>query len=175
MNRPTRTYGIAFVLLFLLSSLACGLSAPSAQPKTAIAPIHLESDLTALDLCQAIPKEDIETVMGTTLANAPERFDFYGEPGASGCAYDAGKDKSGAAHFGYVVLVPIETYNNQPLYKNTDVKNLGSGAYFNNGADARQLWVKVDAKTAFVVAFGDEPKEAGALAMAKLVLAAISP
>ena len=64
-------------------------------------------------------------------------------------------------------------YDNQPLYLNTDVSGLGDDAYFNNGADARQLWVKIDNKVAFVVAFGDVEKEAGAKAIATLLLAAI--
>ena len=46
-------------------------------------------------------------------------------------------------------------------------------AYFNNGADTRQLWVKMNDQVAFVVAFGDLAKEAGAQAIAKLVAAAI--
>ncbi len=49
----------------------------------------------------------------------------------------------------------------------------GDSAYFNNGADARQLWVKIDNRVAFVVAFGDVPWEDGAKAIAKLVAAAI--
>jgi len=35
------------------------------------------------------------------------------------------------------------------------------------------LWVKVNERVAFVVAFGDKPNEAGAQAIAKLVVAAI--
>jgi len=50
---------------------------------------------------------------------------------------------------------------------------MGVSAYLNNGADARQLWVRVDDKVAFVVAFGDVPNEEGAKAIARLVLAAI--
>jgi hypothetical protein len=50
---------------------------------------------------------------------------------------------------------------------------MGISAYFNNGADARQLWVKVTDKVALVVAFGDVPNEEGSRAIAKLVLAAI--
>ena len=169
-----------FTRLFLISSamlltLACGLlstSSPS-SPKAAVAPIHIGGDLTAIDICQAIPKEDIEAVMGRKLASAPVRAGYYDTPGTNGCAYDAGTDASGNACFGYVVLTPIEEYNSQPLYKNVDVKDLGVEAYFNNGADARQLWVKINDSVAFVVAFGDRPNETGALAIAKLVAAAI--
>ncbi|MEK7787758.1 MAG: hypothetical protein AAB658_20325, partial [Chloroflexota bacterium] len=71
------------------------------------------------------------------------------------------------------VLTPVEVYNDQPLYQNMDVSGIGVEAYFNNGADARQLWVKVNDSVAFVVAFGDQPDEDGAKAIAKLVADAI--
>ena len=164
----------ASAAFLILSTLACGLtgSAPQ-QPKAAVAPIAVGSDLTAIDICQAIPREDIEAVMGRILTGSPQRFDYYGTAGASGCTYDAGKDSSGEAHFGYVVLTPVDAYNNQPLYEEKDVSGLGESAYFNNGADARQLWVKVNDQVAFVVAFGDVPREDGATAIARLVLAAM--
>jgi hypothetical protein len=72
-----------------------------------------------------------------------------------------------------VVLTPVSTYGEQPLYQESEVSGIGDEAYFNNGADARQLWVKIGDKVAFVVAFGDVPKEAGAKAIAQLVAAAI--
>ena len=165
-----------FVLLFALHILACGLfgsSSSYSEPKASIAPITIGSDLTAIDLCQAIPREDIEAVMGRKLVSAPENFQYYDTPGTSGCSYDAGKDASGEAHFGYVVLTSLSEYDNQPLYKKTDVSGIGDEAYFNNGADARQLWVKIDNKVAFVVAFGDVPIEDGAKAIAKLLATAI--
>ena len=58
-------------------------------------------------------------------------------------------------------------------YKKVDVSGIGDSAYFNNGADARQLRVKLNNKVVFVVAFGDVPKEAGAQAIAKLLAAVI--
>lgn len=61
----------------------------------------------------------------------------------------------------------------QPLYKKTDVVGVGDHAYFNNGADTRQLWVKINGKVTFVVAFGDVANEDGATALGKLVVAAI--
>ena len=142
-------------------------------PKTPVAAIDLSGDLAAIDVCAAIPKENIEAVMGRKLVGAPQRFEYYDASGTSGFSYDAGMDSSGAAYFGYVVFTPMEVYNQQPLYNNTDVSGLGQRAYFNNGADARQLWVQVDDQVAFVVAFGDEPREAEARSIAKLVLAAI--
>lgn len=161
-----------FTLIAALSLVACGQTALPSEPKATVAPITISGDLTKLDLCQAIPKEDIEAVMGRKLVSTP-RFAYYDTPGTSGCWYDAGKDTSGEAHFGYVVLTPVDVYNSQPLYKNVNVSGIGDEAYFNNGADARQLWVKLDNKVAFVVAFGDVPNEAGAKAIAKLVIDAI--
>jgi hypothetical protein len=111
--------------------------------------------------------------MGCKLVSPPQTFTYYDTNGTSGCTYDAGKDSSGEAHFGYVVLTPLSVYGEQPLYKNADVSGIGDSAYFNNGADARQLWVKIDNKVAFVVAFGDQPKEEGAKAIARLVVAAL--
>jgi len=160
-------------ILLALSALACGLSSAPSEPKTPITPISIGSDLSQIDVCQAIPKEDIEAVMARTLVSAPEHFEYYDTAGTSGCTYDAGKDSDGEAHFGYVVLTPIEVYNQQPLYLNVDVSGIGESAYFNNGADARQLWVKIDNKVAFVVAFGDVAREDGAKAIAKLLVAAI--
>ena len=160
-------------ILLFVAGLACGLPATKTQPKATISPIVLSNDLTQIDLCQAIPVEDIEAVLGRKLINAPQRFDYYGVSGSSGCTYDAGKDSSGAAYFGYVVLTPISEYNNQPLYKNIDVSGIGDEAYLNNGADARQLWVKISDKEAFVVAFGDEPNDDGDKAIARLMINAI--
>ena len=130
-------------------------------------------DLTQVNVCQAVPREDMEAVLGRKLAKSPESFDYYGTGDTAGCSYDAGKDSDGAAYFAYVVLTPVPVYNEQPLYLNKDVSGFGQSAYFNNGADARQLWVKVSDKVAFVVGIGDQPNEAGALALARLVLAAI--
>ena len=162
------------IIPLVLAALACGFSSDStSEPKVAVAPITVGSDLTQVDVCEAIPPEDIEAVMGRKLASAPQPFNYYETGGSSGCWYEAAKDSEGTAHFGYVVLTPVEAYNNQPLYQAVDVAGVGETAYFNNGADARQLWVKMNDQVAFVVAFGDEPKEAGAEALAKLVAAAI--
>ena len=166
---------LVLILTPALVSLACGLSGSSSsyvEPTIPISPIVI-NDLTLIDLCSAIPQEDIEAVMGRKLSNAPEPFEYYDTGGSSGCWYEAKKDPSGEAHFGYVVLTPLSEYDNQPLYQNVDVSGIGDAAYFNNGADARQLWVKMDGKVAFVVAFGDIPIEQGLKAIAKLMVQAI--
>jgi hypothetical protein len=161
-------------LLLVLGSAACGVSNSSSQPAAAVAPITIGNDLSQIDVCQAIPKEEVESVMGRKLIGNPERFEFTETPGeTSGCIYYAEQGADGEAHFGYVVLTPLETYSDQPLSENTDVSGIGDKAYFNNGADARQLWVRLNNKVAFVVAFGDTPNEEGAKTIARLLVAAI--
>lgn len=163
----------AIATLVILALLGCNRTAEPSQPRAAIAPLALSNGLQRLDVCRAIPREDIEAVMGRSLSADPKRFDYYEVPGGSGCWYEARKSSDGEAFFGYVVFTPAAAYETQPLHLNVDVPGLGHKAYFNNGADARQLWVKVNAKTAFVVAFGDQPREDSAKAIAKLLLAAI--
>ncbi len=165
-----------FLFIALIVPLACGISSTVSAPKQPtipIAPITLGGDLTQMDVCKAIPQEDIEAVMGRSLSKPPERFDYYDTTGSSGCWYEAASDSDGEAHFGYVVFTHLDAYNTQPLYNSTDIGGLGQAAYFNNGADARQLWVKVNENVAFVVAFGDVPREDGCKALAQLILAAI--
>ncbi|HSS78538.1 MAG TPA: hypothetical protein VLV54_17565 [Thermoanaerobaculia bacterium] len=162
------------VALMLLSSVGCDrVSVSISTPKAAVSPIVLGSDLRAIDVCKAIPQGDIEAVMGRKLVNAPKSFQYYDSPGTSGCWYEGAKDPDKEAHFGYVVLTPLEVYNSQALVQKVDVAGIGEAAYLNNGADARQLWVKVNAKVAFVVAFGDRANEDGAKEIARLVVAAI--
>ncbi len=174
--------GTRFPSLFIppavlfLSVLGCSLSGTSSsvkEPTSPIAPLSLSEGLKAVDVCSAIPAADFEAVLGRRLAVAPEPFDFYGTAGASGCMFDAGKDSSGQAYYGYVVLTPPEAYSNQPLYQNQNVSGLGQAAYFNSGADVRQLWVKVNDQAAFVVGIGDSPNEQGLRAIAQLVLDAV--
>lgn len=138
-----------------------------------ISPITIVPDLTTIDVCQAIPRQNMEALLGRPLVKAPERFNYYDTAGSSGCTYEGEKDSSGEAHFAYVVLTPAAEFNNQPLYLNVDVSGLGQQAYFNNGADARQLWVKVNDQVAFVVAHGDIANEVGMTALAQLLVAAI--
>ena len=162
-------------LVVVLSAVACGSvkSNSVSEPKAAVSSITLGSDLTMIDVCQAIPREDMQAVMGRKLASDPQPFTYYDTSGTSGCWYDGGKDASGEAYYGYVVLTPVEAYNSQPLYQDVAVSGIGESAYFNNGADTRQLWVKVNQAAAFVVANGDRANEDGLKALARLVVAAI--
>ena len=164
------------IAALVLVTLACGLPAATtgkSVPNVPVSSMTIGSDLTRVDVCDAVPAADFEAALGRKLGGAPKPFDFYGTPGASGCMYDAGKDSSNQAYYGYVVLTPIDAYNNQPLYQNVDVSGLGQAAYFNNGADVRQLWVKVNGSLAFVVGIGDVPDEADLRAIAQLILDAI--
>ena len=155
----------------IISSSACGLSAP--EPTASNAPITIGDDLTSIDLCQAIPQEDIEIVMGVKLTEPPTRYTLRNAEGTSGCFYKGPTDSDRELHFGYVILTPLDVYDNQLLFQNVDVSGIGDGAYFNRGSDTRQLWVKIKDKVAFVVAFGDVPNEEGAKAIAKLMVDAI--
>jgi hypothetical protein len=163
------------VTLLAAAALACGGTAaitPSA-PTAPVGPLQLTADLTQLDVCAAIPRENIEAVLGRRLSGSPVQTTFDDNPNEAGCAYDAGQDAEGNASFAYVIFTPVEVYDSQPLYLDEAVPGLGEAAYFNNGADARHLWVKVNDSAAFVVAFGDLPREDGAIALARLILNAI--
>jgi hypothetical protein len=169
---------LATCLVVTLALAGCGpagdapLGASGAAVAT-LAPITVGADLTAIDVCKAIPQAAIEAAMGRKLVGDPQPFEYYDATGSSGCAYDAGRGADGEAFFGYVALTPPEVYDQQPLYRNAEVAGIGQSAYFNNGADARQLWVKVNDRAALVVAFGDAPNEAGAQTIAQAVVNAI--
>ncbi|HLF73654.1 MAG TPA: hypothetical protein VI524_04880 [Anaerolineales bacterium] len=168
---PKTPFVLILSLVIVIASPAC--TPVSAEPALPIAPISLGEDLTAIDVCEAIPQENIETVMGVKLVEAPTRYSYSGADGTSGCYYEGPTDSDRERHFGYVILTPPEMYDNQTLFQNEEVSGIGDGAYFNRGSDARQLWVKIDDKVAFVIAFGDVAKEEGAKAIARLMVEAI--
>jgi hypothetical protein len=170
LKRAICTYVVAGAMGIWL--LSCGQVSSTSAPTVPVAPINISGGLSTINVCQAIPKEDIEAVMGRKLVKT-EHFEYYDTAGSSGCWYEAAKGKDGEAHFGYVAFTPVSAYSEQPLYKKADISGLGAAAYYNNGADARQLWVKVNDKVAMVVAFGDVPKESEARAIAELVLEAV--
>ena len=169
-----RFHLLAALWLVMLVLTACGGAnqAPS-QPEAAIAPIVLSDDLSKIDLCKAIPQAVIEDALGRRQGSPPQHFEYYETSGSAGCQYDAGKSSRGDALFAYVALTPPEVFDRQPLYKNQAVSGIGDAAYFNNGADARQLWVKVGDKAALVVAIGDVPNEGGLKTIAQVVVSAI--
>jgi hypothetical protein len=165
---------LAALWLAMLVLAACGGAdrVPS-QSKATIAPIALGDELSKIDLCKAIPQEIIEAALGRRLVSPPQHFEYYEASGSTGCQYDAGKSSSGDALFAYVALTPFEVYDRQPLYRNQAVSGIGDAAYFNNGADARQLWVKIGVRAALVVAIGDVPNEGGLKAIARLLVNAV--
>lgn len=170
MKQKTILSFMVMIGLIVLSS-ACGTSA---EPMMPVAPITIVEDLTSIDLCQAIPRENIEAIMGDQLIEDPVPYTYRSAEGTSGCFYQGPTTNyTKEKQYAYIILTPLEVYDNQPLFQNEDVSGIGDGAYFNRGSDTRQLWVKVKDKVAFVVAFGDTPNEEAAKAMAKLVVEAI--
>lgn len=173
MNQKTILFVLVTVGLIVLPT-ACAGPAVSVDSTTPIAPITVGDDLTSIDLCQAIPRENIEAIMRLELVKPPTRYVLRNEMGTNGCFYEGPTDKDPTLrHFAYVILTPLDVYDNQPLFQHEDVSGIGDAAYFTRGADARQLWVKIDNKVAFVVGFGDTPNDAGAKVIAELMVAAL--
>lgn len=167
---------LLFVVMIgvVISSTACKAPDISSEPTEPISPITIGDDLTTIDVCAAIPQANIEAVMLVQLANPPTPYTYRYTEGTSGCYYEGSVDNTTPdKQFAYVVLTPLDVYDNQTLYQNEAVSGIGDQAYFNGGSDKRELWVKIDNKVAFVVSFGDLPKEAGAKAIAKLMVEAI--
>src|SRR5690349_9095497 len=94
MNRTPYFHSMLPLAFLLLAGLACGLSNPASAPsapEVPVAPISIGADLSQIDVCRAIPQEDIEAVMGRKLSAAPESFEYSETPGeTSGCGYQAG-------------------------------------------------------------------------------------
>ena len=174
MHSAGRFAALALPVALILALLACGPASTAVKPVPTLAPIVLGPDLSLIDLCAAVPRAVIEPILGRKLAHDPKPTLYYAAPGATGCEYDAVSDSAGNAYFGYVELAPAAAYAEQPLSDSAPASGLGQSAYFNNGADARQLWVKINDTTALVIAFGDQPNEPGATTLARLILAAIS-
>jgi len=57
---PNRILKTLLLFIAILVPLGCGQTAKFSEPKQPIAPIAIGADLTAIDLCQAIPQEDIQ-------------------------------------------------------------------------------------------------------------------
>lgn len=169
----------AFLLLvvmvgIIISSVACAPPDTSSEPTEPISPITIGDDLTSIDLCKAIPQADIETVMSVKLVGPPTHYTYRYTEGTSGCYYEGPYDRINKENqFAYVVLMPLEAYEDQTLKQDVEVSGIGDQAFFTGAPTARELWVKLDNKVAFVVSFGDVPKEDGAKAIAKLMVEAI--
>jgi hypothetical protein len=158
----------------VISLAACAVPDVSPDPTVPISRITIGDDLTTIDLCKAIPQEDIETVMKVKLVTDPTRYTYRHTDGTSGCYYEGPYDSTNREYqWGYVVLTPLDAYDNQTLFQNKEVSGIGDAAYFNGDPNKRQLWVKIDDKVAFVIAFGDVAKEKGSKALAQLMVEAI--
>jgi hypothetical protein len=174
-NPLMRQKSLVLLMVGIFISLsACAAPAVSSEPTEPISPITIGDDLTLIDVCEAIPQEDIEAVMLVKLPNPPSHHTYRYTKGTSGCYYEGPTDNTTKdMQFGYVVLTPLEVYDNQTLYQNVEVSGIGDQAYFNGPSDKRELWVKIETKVAFVISFGNVPKEEGAKAIAKLMVEAI--
>ena len=123
--------------------------------------------------CGMISAEIIAQVLGGVLITAPQPFhdDYLGD----GCQYDAGKDRSGRARFGYVAIAPLTSFEatkqSGPV---TPIGDLGDAAFIIDGEDAQQLWVQVKGKGAIVVALGDIPNPSGARQLAGYLITALT-
>jgi hypothetical protein len=66
-----KTFLLLVVIIGLVASLsACAGAGASSAPTAPMDPITISDDLTSIDLCQAIPQEAIEAVMGGAIGGA---------------------------------------------------------------------------------------------------------
>ncbi|MCS7060671.1 MAG: hypothetical protein RMN25_05845 [Anaerolineae bacterium] len=169
IHRACRLAGVAAVF----GLAACSSGRPASPPALpTLLPLMIPPVLSELHLCAAVPAATVEAVLGRKLVRAPDWFQYPDAPGSAGCQYDAGQDGAGNALFAYIALTTPNVYDQQPRYQDQPVSGIGDAAYFNNGPDARQLWVKLDT-VAVVVAIGDAPNEAGLKQLATLLVDAI--
>src|SRR5215472_17434134 len=99
-------YRLAAASLMGLGLLSCGQVSSTSAPTVPVASIAISSDLSNVDVCHAIPKEDIEAFIGRKLVKT-QPFEYYDTSGSGGCWYEATKGKDGEAHFGYVAFTPV--------------------------------------------------------------------
>jgi hypothetical protein len=107
-----------------------------------------------IDICEVIPQAVLEGTLGRTLTEPGQPFT---DPAlGDGCAFDFGKDNS-ANYFAYVTTASEQQFNNAlaNAVNAEPVTTIGDSAFLNDGADARQLWVRVGDK-AVLVAIGDQ-------------------
>jgi hypothetical protein len=144
------------------------------QPAVSLVEVKPGMDVSALNVCDLLPAAEVEKALGRKLVSAPQPFSFNGANTDSACSYDAGKDGSGNAYYAYAVVAPTEDYAANRPDRLEPVAGLGDEAFFVNGPDARQLWVLLNGRAAVMVAIGEKPNEAGAKALASILLTAIN-
>ena len=91
--------------------------------------------MTKIDVCKAIPPEEIVKVLGRKLEGNPKPFHFDNAQTDSGCEWSAGKDSSKNAYFAYAIIAPVKDYVANRASA-TPVAGLGDEAYTTKGADA---------------------------------------
>jgi hypothetical protein len=124
-----------------------------------------------IDICEAIPAEVWEMVMGRPQVGDPTPFE---DPSlGNGCAFDFGKDAK-AAYFSYVTFATEKQFNDAlaSATRPEPVTTIGDSAFLNYGPDARQLWVRSGDK-ALMVAIGDQENVEGMMVVAPFLLLAL--
>lgn len=163
--------------VFFLRLETVATPAPEAatpQPAVSFVEVKPGMDVSKLNVCDLLPAAEVEKALGRKLVSAPHPFSLNGANTDSACSYDAGQDSSGSAYFAYAVVAPTEDYAANRSSRPELITGLGDEAFFINGPDARQLWVLLNGRAAVMVAIGEKPNEAGAKALASILLAAVN-
>ena len=124
-----------------------------------------------IEICEAVPTEVWEMIMGRPQVGEPTPFQ---DPSlGDGCAFDFGSDSS-AAYFSYVTFASEDQFNDAlaSAVNAEPVTTVGDSAFLNYGPDARQLWVRAGDK-AVMVAIGDQENVEGMMVVAPFLLLAL--
>ncbi len=124
-----------------------------------------------IDICEAVPVEIWETVMGHSLVGEPAPF--QDDQLGNGCAFDFGSDGN-TAFFAYASFASEGQFEAAlaSAVQPEPVTTLGDSAFLHNGPDARQLWVR-SGDQAVMVAIGDAENDPGMLSVAPYLLQAL--
>lgn len=159
------------LLILLLFTTACSQGAPANTPVPTLTALSLPDDITRFDVCAYLPGGIVAQALGRNLQANPQPFVFEEVIESSGCEFDAGQDPQGNLLYAYVAFTTLETYNAQPEADRQPAGDLGEGAFFIDGADARQLWVPVDQRYAIIVGMGEQANDSAAVDLAGQLLA----
>lgn len=162
----TIAFGRLSRTLLLVALFVVAAPAVVAQVDTRL---DLKRGLPGIDLCQAMSAAMIEKLLLSKPLKPGQTFNFDGTENSPGCQWDGGKLR-GETAFAYVAVVPIALMRKEPAVARKAVTALGKAAFFNNGADARALWVQIDDRYALLLARGDRPNESGLLEVARAML-----
>ena len=168
-TKQTQVFYVRFDGLIKQGSNAASTSA-TATPASKVTPVAGNIDLSKMNVCKAIPQDEVVKILGRKLEGNPKPFHFDNAQTDSGCEWSAGKDSSKNAYFAYAVIAPVKDYVTNKASA-TPVAGLGDEAYTTNGADAQQLWVLINGKAAVMVAIGDRPNPDGAKKLIPFLIA----